>query len=146
MDKNVAPFSRPISLPISSAHSMNTRKYVHAQKPYHFQVFGHELSKVGRRKSDRKDRGQGADRKEAAQQNKNTFEELKQGLPAQLRLTKLGQERPTSPSPSATPPHRRLILTNLSPEPTNCQLQAETFCNVALIIMTSHIINPFFFC
>ena len=40
-------------------HSMNARKYVHAQKPYPNQAFAHESSKVGERvkKRDRKDRG-----------------------------------------------------------------------------------------
>ena len=62
--------------------SMNARKCVHAQKPCPSQAFAHESSKVGGRgKRDRKDRGQEADGKKAAQQNKNTSEELKQGLP-----------------------------------------------------------------
>ena len=34
---------------MSSAHSMNARKCVHAQKPYPCQVFAHESSKVGGR-------------------------------------------------------------------------------------------------
>ena len=36
-------------LPISSAHSMNAGKGVHAQKPYSFQIFAHESSRVGGR-------------------------------------------------------------------------------------------------
>ena len=36
-------------LSISSAHSMNARKCVHAQKPYSCQAFAHESSKVGKR-------------------------------------------------------------------------------------------------
>ena len=54
------------------------------------------------RKRDRKDRGQEADGK-AAQQNKITSEEIKQGLPtkAQAKVNKEGGERLTSPN------HRR---------------------------------------
>ena len=36
-------------LPMSSAHSMDARKGVHAQKPYFFLAFAHESSKVGGR-------------------------------------------------------------------------------------------------
>ena len=36
-------------LPMSSAHSMNAIKCVHAQKPYPSQAFTHKLSKVGGR-------------------------------------------------------------------------------------------------
>ena len=32
---------------MSSVHSMNARKCVHAQKPYPTQAFAHESSKVG---------------------------------------------------------------------------------------------------
>ena len=39
-----------------------------------------------------------ATKRKAAQQNKNLSEELNRGLPAQLRLTKLEEERLTSPS------------------------------------------------
>ena len=49
------------------------------------------------RKRDRKDRGQEADGKKGAQQNKNTSEELKQGLPGTDRLTKKGGEAPNFP-------------------------------------------------
>ena len=34
---------------MSSAHSMNARKCVHAQKPYPAQAFTHESRTVGRR-------------------------------------------------------------------------------------------------
>ena len=34
---------------MSSAHSMNTRKRVHVQKPYSCQAFAHESNKVGGR-------------------------------------------------------------------------------------------------
>ena len=34
---------------MSSAHSLNARKCVHALKPYPSQAFAHESSKVGRR-------------------------------------------------------------------------------------------------
>ena len=37
-------------LTMSSAHSMNARKCVHAQKPYPNQAFAHESSKVAGRK------------------------------------------------------------------------------------------------
>ena len=74
---------------MSSAHSMNARKCVHAQKPYSFQAFAHESSKVGGRekKRDRKDRGQEADGKKGNQKKKKInkkfkiSEKLKQGLP-----------------------------------------------------------------
>ena len=36
---------------MSSAHSMNARKCVLAQKPYSCQGFAHESSKVGRREA-----------------------------------------------------------------------------------------------
>ena len=55
--------------PISSAHSMNARKSVHAQKPKSCQVFAHKSSKVGgrgKRMEDRKDRGQEADGKKGS--------------------------------------------------------------------------------
>ena len=71
---------------MSSAHSMNARKCVHAQKPYPAQAVAHESSKVGKReeeerKRDRKDRGQEADGKKGSPTKQNTSEELKQGLP-----------------------------------------------------------------
>ena len=64
---------------------MNARKCVHAQKPYPSQAFAHE-SEEGLRK--RKKRGRETGKTEAmrlmerkaTQQNKNTSEELKQGL------------------------------------------------------------------
>ena len=46
-DRNVAPCSRLTTTVPSSAHSMNARKCVHAQKPYPSQAFAHESSKVG---------------------------------------------------------------------------------------------------
>ena len=67
---------------MSSAHSMNARKCVHAQKLYSCQAFAHESSKVGgrgkERKRDRKDRGQEADGKKGSPTKQNTSEELKQ--------------------------------------------------------------------
>ena len=58
------------SVQMSSAHSMNARKCVHAQKPYPSQAFPHESSKAGgrgkKRKRDRKDRGQEADGKKGS--------------------------------------------------------------------------------
>ena len=42
---------------MSSAHSMNARKCVHAQKPYPSQAFAHESSKVGgKREEERQER------------------------------------------------------------------------------------------
>ena len=71
---------------MSSAHSMNARKCVHAQKSHSSQALEHGI-KQGRRK--RKQRGRETGKTEArrlmegkaAQQNKNTSEELKQGQP-----------------------------------------------------------------
>ena len=80
---------------------MNARKCVHAQKPYPSQAFDHKSSKVGgieeeekERKRDRKEKGQRLMDRKAAQQNENTYEELKtRPTYAQLRLTKHGEER-----------------------------------------------------
>ena len=43
---------------MSSAHSMNARRCIHAQKPYFCQTFAHESSKVGRgkRKEERQEK------------------------------------------------------------------------------------------
>ena len=44
---------------MSSAHSMNTRKCVHAQKPYPSETFAHGMSKVerrGKREEERQER------------------------------------------------------------------------------------------
>ena len=63
--------------------SMNARKCVHAQKPCPSQAFAHESSKVGgrgKRETGKTEARRLMERK-AAQQNKNTSEELKQGLP-----------------------------------------------------------------
>ena len=68
---------------MSSAHSINARKCVHAQKPYSCQAFAHESSKVGgrgKRETGKTEARRLMERK-AAQQNKNTSEELKQSLP-----------------------------------------------------------------
>ena len=81
---------------LPSAHSMNARKCVHAQKSYPSQTFAHESSKVegrGMRETEKADVRRLVERK-AAQQNKNLSKELKQGLPtAHLRLTNQGEER-----------------------------------------------------
>ena len=68
---------------MSSAHSMNARKCVHAQKPCPSQAFAHESSKVGgrRKRETGKTEARRLTERRAAQQNKNTSEELKQGLP-----------------------------------------------------------------
>ena len=78
---------------VSLAHSMNARKFVHVQKP----MYKSPWIKQGRRK--RKKRGRETVKTEArrltarkaAQQNKNTSEELKQGLstPSKRRKAKL---------------------------------------------------------
>ena len=73
--------------------SMNARKCVHAQKPYPSQAFAHESSKVGgrgKRETGKTEARRLMERK-AAQQNKNTSEELKQGLPGHSS----GKTRPT---------------------------------------------------
>ena len=57
---------------------MNARKCVHAQKPYPSQAFAHESSKVEGRETGKTEAGRLMERK-AAQQNKITSEELKQG-------------------------------------------------------------------
>ena len=70
---------------MSSAHSMNARKCVYAQKPYPSQAFAHESSKVGRRgkrEEDWKDRGQEADGKKGSPTKQSTLEGLEQGLPS----------------------------------------------------------------
>ena len=54
---------------------MNARKCVHAQKPYPNQAFAHESRETGKTEAKR------LMERKAAQQNKNLFEELKQGLP-----------------------------------------------------------------
>ena len=68
---------------MSSAHSMNARKCVHTQNPYLSKAFLHESSKVGGR--GKRETGKTLARRKiernAAQQNKNLYEELKQGLP-----------------------------------------------------------------
>ena len=52
---------------MSSAHSMNARKCVHAQKPYFTQAFAHESSKVGRRGKKEEERQRpGADGKKGS--------------------------------------------------------------------------------
>ena len=61
---------------MSTTNSMN----VHAQKPYPSQAFVHESSKVGGRETGKTEARRMTERK-AAQQNKNTSEEQKQGLP-----------------------------------------------------------------
>ena len=63
--------------------SMNARKCVHAQKPYSSQAFAHESSKVGGRgkRETGKTEARRLMEREVARQNKNTSEELKQGLP-----------------------------------------------------------------
>ena len=70
---------------VSSAHSMNARKCVHAQNPYSCQAYAHESNKVRRRG---KKRGRETGKTEArrmmkrkAAQKKKLSEELKQGIP-----------------------------------------------------------------
>ena len=72
---------------MSSAQSMNARKCVHAQKPNTSQAFAHESSKIGGRgkREEERETGKTEARRlmenKAAQQNKNTSEEVKQCLP-----------------------------------------------------------------
>ena len=82
---------------MSSARSMNARKCVHAQKPYPCQAFAHESSKV-ERKETRKTEARRLVGRKAAQQNKNLFEELKQGLPGTAQVNKAGEGKPNFPS------------------------------------------------
>ena len=61
--------------------SMNARKCVHAQNPHPTQAFAHESSTVGRRgKREEKTEARRLIERKVAQQNKDTSEELKQGL------------------------------------------------------------------
>ena len=77
LDSNIAPCSGP-----SSAHSMDARKCVHAQKPYSCQAFAYESSKVGlrRKRETGKTKARRLMERKAAQQKKNLSEEIKQGL------------------------------------------------------------------
>ena len=69
-------------LPMSSAHSMNARKCVHAQKPCPSQAFAHESSKVGgrgkgeeeRQERQRKKRGRGKREKEEKERKRKKRE------------------------------------------------------------------------
>ena len=57
---------------MSSAHSMDARKCVHARKPYSYlsQAFAHESSKVGGKgKEERQERQRLMERKAAQQKN-----------------------------------------------------------------------------
>ena len=68
---------------MSSAHSMNARKCVHAQKPYLSQDsrMNQARSEEKRKKREGVTEARRLMERKAAQQNKNTSEELKQGLP-----------------------------------------------------------------
>ena len=78
---------------------MNARKCVHAQKPYSCQAFAHESSKVlgrGKREGVKQDRETDPRRlmeRKAAQQNKNTSEELKKACIGTDQINKAGEER-----------------------------------------------------
>ena len=81
---------------MSSAHFMNAKKCVHAQKPYPRQAFAHESSKVEREgKKKGRETGKTEPRRlierKAVQQNENIPEE-------QLRLTKQEEEHLASPN------------------------------------------------
>ena len=88
---------------------MNTRKCVHAQKPYPAQAVAHELSKVGGRGKRGRETGKTEARRlmerKATQQNKTYLKELKEGLPtkaqADVKYGLRGGGRLTPPS------HRR---------------------------------------
>ena len=59
---------------MSSAHSMNARKCVHAQKPYSCQAFAHESSKVGGRGKKREgERRERQSRHRNSKQNKGNI-------------------------------------------------------------------------
>ena len=78
---------------MSSAHSMNARKCVHAQKPYPSQAFAHKSSKVGGRgkrvEERQKDRGQEPDGKKGSPTKQKHIGGTKiWHTLAQLRLTK----------------------------------------------------------
>ena len=71
---------------MSSTHSMNARKCVHAQKPYSSQAFAHESSKVGgrgKREEENPERQKwwGWWKERQPNKTKSTSEEQKQGLP-----------------------------------------------------------------
>ena len=70
---------------MSSAHSMNARKCVHAQKPYPSQTFTHQASNSFEARSenegDKRDIGQEADGKKGSPTKQSTLEGLEQGLP-----------------------------------------------------------------
>ena len=73
---------------MSSAHSMNATKCVHAQKPYPTQAFAHESSKGGG--SGKRETGKTEARRLVERKAKqNTSEELKQGLPAQFSISRV---------------------------------------------------------
>ena len=80
---------------MSSTHSMNARKCVHALKPNPSQAFAHESSKVGgrgkREEENRKDRGQEADGKKGSPTKLSLSEELKKAYLGTDRLTKQGE-------------------------------------------------------
>ena len=70
---------------MSSAHYINARKRVHVQKPYPSQALVHQSSRLEEEEKRGRETGKTETRRliewKAAQQNKNTSEELKQGLP-----------------------------------------------------------------
>ena len=67
---------------------MNARKCVHAQKPYSFQAFAHESSKVeGKETGKTVSEARRLMERKAAQKNKNPSEEKIQGIPPHRRLT-----------------------------------------------------------
>ena len=95
---------------MSSAHSVNARKCVHAQKHYPSQAFAHESSKDGgrgKRETGKTENSMLMERK-AAQRNKNLSEELKQSLPRHSSgLIKQGEERQLPLAKKCDPPAPR---------------------------------------
>ena len=88
---------------------MNARKCVHAQKPYPSQAFAHESSKArgrGKREEERQERQRPGGWWKERQPNKKKHIWGTKTRPtyAQLRLTKQGEERLTSPSHRMWPP------------------------------------------
>ena len=85
---------------MSSAHSMNARKCVHAQKPYPSQAFAHESSKVGgrgKREEERQERQRPGGWWKERQPNKTKhIGGTKKAYLGTDRLTKQGEERSTT--------------------------------------------------
>ena len=84
-----------------SAHSMNARKCVHAQKPYPSQAVPHQASNSFEARSenegDKRDIGQEADGKKAAQQNKARWRDLNKAYLVTTKVNNVGGGTPNFP-------------------------------------------------